>query len=34
MTNHGVHENFLKKNFEEGESLVCHVHVVVHGAFH
>lgn len=23
-----------KKNFEEGESPVCHVHVVVHGAFH
>ena len=33
MTNNGACESFLKKNFEEGESPVCHVHVVVHGAF-
>ena len=34
MASYGAHESFLKKNIEEGESPVCHVHVVVHGTFH
>ncbi len=33
MTSYGVHESCLK-NIEEGDSPVCHVHVVVHGTFH
>jgi len=32
VTNNGACESFLNNNFEEGESPVCYVHVVVHGA--
>jgi len=30
---HGVCESFLNNKFEEGASLVCYVHVVVHGGY-